>query len=84
MPVVEKYVYVRARSEMTALKEWRSPQWNVTYGGRALFVASLEPGSEVSMSMIARILFVCSVTETPLCVVSKKRSTDRVPGSAPV
>jgi hypothetical protein len=68
---------------MTALNECRSPQWNVTYGGRALWVASLAPGNDGSTSISPRILPVYRVTAVPSLVVSKNSSTAIVAGRAP-
>ncbi len=69
---------------MTALNECRSPQWNVTYGGRALCLDSSVPGRLGSRSISETILPVCVLTSTPVSVVSKKRSTRRTPEFAPV
>ena len=50
---------------MTALNECRSPQWNVTYGGRTLCLVSSVPGRVGSTSMSSRILPVWRLTSVP-------------------
>src|SRR3954470_12815816 len=69
---------------MTALNECRSPQWNLTHGGRALLVSSSVPGNDGSRSINLRILLVYFVTGWPSAVVSKNRLSRIEPDCEPV
>src|SRR5690349_15319700 len=65
---------------MIALNEWKSPQWNVQNGGRALLVLLFESGRLGSIFMSSSSAPVYLVTGSPVSVVSSVSSIEIVPG----